>query len=644
MKEKLSADILNNNILIVSGRETVVRITGIKVAFASGESSVLTASGTETEGSCLAVSYSGDKITAARLTFLSDHNGIAAKIELSAAEKLAAENSVVMEFETGRLTGAVTIYPSKIWWTYPCFSRNKSEWHDKTQLAVLQAGNAQKICLLPLVGNDFATFIGSGGISLSVGAEALRALSGTFMMITASDGPIKAVSSAYTAARNAGYISVPLLSEKKIPGFADYFGWCSWNATYQDVTEDKLKAKMEEIKEKKIPVRWVIIDDGWQDRRDKTRLWDFEADKEKFPLGLKHAVDMIKSYGDIKVGVWHTLNVYWSGIAKDSPITEKYADCLTFIEGGEIIPSLDPEKAYLFWKEYHSFLRSCGVDFLKVDNQGSYMNIVRNHVPTASAARNTHAAMERSVAEIFGENGALRMIDCMGMPEENVLSRPLSAINRNSDDFFPDKENGFVDHIVQNAWNAPWHSMLYLCDFDMWWSRHESADQSAILRAISGGPVYVSDKIGESEPEVLKPLMDGNGRIYRFPHAAMPTIDCFFIDCAAAKIPLKLFNRCGDNFAAAAWNISGDPEEDELSVSDIPGIDSGVKYMAYEYFSKRWQRFDLENSVRFSLEKNGVAAWSIFPIKDGMIKAGGLDKYFPAACPPSAQINVNDLV
>ena len=628
----------------MSGRETVMMITGAVISFADGAKVTPAVDKITKNGDDITVCCGGDRLVRAELSLVREGEGVAAKIELEASETLAAENTVELLFETGRLTGAVTIHPTNIWWTYPSFSRNKAEWHEKNQLADLQASNAQKVCFLPLVGDDFSTYIGKNGIDLSVGAACGKKLSGAFMMITASDGPIKAVSSAYKTARSAGHLKVPLMSEKKVPEFADHFGWCSWNATYQDVTEEKLVAKMEEFKEKKIPVGWVIIDDGWQDRRDN-KLWDFEADKAKFPSGLKHAVDIIKSYGDVKVGIWHTLNVYWSGIAPGSPVAEKYADRLTFLEGGQIIPSLDPEKAYLFWKDYHAFLRSCGIDFLKVDNQGSYMDIVRGHAPTASATRNAHFAIERSVAEAFGDvNGALKMIDCMGEPEENILGRPLSSVNRNSDDFFPDKPNGFVDHIVQNAWNAPWHSMMYLCDFDMWWSRHESADQSAILRAISGGPVYVSDKIGESEPDVLRPLMDNSGRLYRFPHAAMPTVDCFFTDCAASGVPLKLFNRCGDNFAAAAWDISGGPVEDELSVSDVPGIDSGVKYLAYEYFSKKSQRFDLEHSIRFSLEKNGVLAWSIFPIRDGKVRAAGLDKYFPAAIPADGFLMVSDLV
>lgn len=94
---------------------------------------------------------------------------------------------------------------------------------------------------------------------------------------------------------------------------------------------------------------------------------------------------------------------------------------------------------------------------------------------------------------------------------ENILSRPTSAISRNSDDFMPNKENGFVEHLLQNAYNSVYHDELYYCDWDMFWTKHEDAVKHSLLRAISGGPIYVSDQIGDTNPDVLKPLAYHNG-------------------------------------------------------------------------------------------------------------------------------------
>ena len=436
-------------------------------------------------------------------------------------------------------------------------------------------------------------------------------------------------------------ITVPLLSERKIPGFVDEFGWCSWDAFYRDMNEEKFIAKMKEFKEKNIPVKWVIIDDGWLHQKDN-KLPALKPIPQN-SAGLKHLISQIKSILDVKVGVWHAFTSYWDGIAPGSELEKQYSDYLTTLPSGAIIPSLDPEKAYKFWSAWHSFLRDCSVDMLKIDNQGSYMPTVLGTAVVSEAARNAHTAVERSVAEHFG-SPALPLINCMGNPQENVFNRPVSAVNRNSDDFFPNDNDSFAAHIVQNAWNAPWHSMLYVCDFDMWWSSHPDAYRSAVLRALSGGPVYVSDKIGESDFKKIAPLCDEKGRLYRFPGAAMPTYDCFFTDCRAAEKPLKLFNKKGDNFAVGVWNISDVPADGEISISDIPRIDSGGRYLAYEYFSKKYRLFDLENSIKLSLAKGEVQAWSIYPIRDGKVKTGDCSKYFGAATPVIREVPASSLL
>ena len=50
----------------------------------------------------------------------------------------------------------------------------------------------------------------------------------------------------------------------------------------------------------------------------------------------------------------------------------------------------------------------------------------------------------------------------------------------------------------------------------MFWTSHEDA-QSAVLRAISGGPVYFSDPVGTTDPARVWPMIYRDGRIARRP-------------------------------------------------------------------------------------------------------------------------------
>ena len=47
--------------------------------------------------------------------------------------------------------------------------------------------------------------------------------------------------------------------------------------------------------------------------------------------------------------------------------------------------------------------------------------------------------------------------------------------------------------------------------------------KNSVLRAISGGPIYVSDKLGESQADMLRPLTLSDGRILRTDRPAVPT-------------------------------------------------------------------------------------------------------------------------
>ena len=162
---------------------------------------------------------------------------------------------------------------------------------------------------------------------------------------------------------------------------------------------------------------------------------------------------------------------------------------------------------------------------MKVDGQSAIPYYFENSLPLCDAARGMNQGLESGASRMDGA-----VINCMGMAMESILARPASAISRNSDDFCPDKEGGFAEHLLQNAYNSLYHNELYCCDWDMFWTMHPDAIKHSLLRAISGGPVYVSDKPGATDPEVLKPLIYQDGELLRMERSAKPTVDCAFSD------------------------------------------------------------------------------------------------------------------
>lgn len=223
------------------------------------------------------------------------------------------------------------------------------------------------------------------------------------------------------------------------------------------------------------------------------------------------------------------------------------------------------------------------------------------------------------------------IINCMGMAMESILARPNSAISRNSDDFVPDKEGGFSEHLLQNAYNALYHNELYCCDWDMFWTMHEDCVKHSLLRAVSGGPVYISDKIGATNLEVLKPLVYKDGRILMMNRSAKPTEDGVFSDPLQDGV-LKLHNiaqwgehRVGGGIAV--YNLSNQEQSFTLQAADIPDLEIADTYWLFDYFKNKVYYLKRNESYQGTVEKDGFGWFSLLPQGRNSSCLGLLNKY-----------------
>ncbi|MBO5903897.1 MAG: alpha-galactosidase [Clostridia bacterium] len=460
----------------------------------------------------------------------------------------------------------------------------------------------------------------------------------------------------YHLVREAAEYAFELLSTglhtrdyRRYPDVFNYLGWCTWDSMYIDVSAEGILQKCEEFKEKNIPVRWAIIDDIWAYCRGlnvrpyvtgnmfrhqyRCGLSSVEADPERFPNGLKSLVDEVAKYG-IKTAVWHAAAGYWNGIDPESDLARELADCLTTLPNGKLVPRFDSEaNAYKFFSKIHRQLRADGVDFVKVDNQSLIRRHYANVAPVGTVARNMHAGLEASVGESF--DGTI--MNCMCMASENMWNRSKSALARCSGDFLPENREWFKTHIMQCVYSAMFQGEFYWTDYDMWWTDDGQAGKNSLLRAISGGPVYVSDKIGRSNAELLRPLAFADGRIPRPDKPARPTFDCLFTDPAATTTPLKIFNTCsgGKYGVIAAYNLNSKNRRvhGTISPDDVYGL-AGEEFAVYEYNTGKIRFLHRGESFRFALsDHDDYRLYIISPIdENGIAMLGRIDKFMaPAA-------------
>lgn len=512
------------------------------------------------------------------------------------------------------------------WWTNPFFPASLGGVPDQTQLLLARTG-AGTLFFLPLVGDRHKTELhgGEDGLYLSMCLYdcGYNRLEGAMLALTADEDPFTAVENGFARCVENGLIRTRLKADKEYPEMMEYLGWCSWNAFYREVDEKGLLAKLDELKKKRVPVGWVLIDDGWSRIRDM-KLAALEEDPSKFPNGLRSFIRRAhEEYGVGQVGVWHAFNGYWQGVDEESLLARQMSHAFCHTKDGHLLPGFEFSQSFEFFNTWHRWMKEQGVDFVKVDNQSSLIRFVRNNAPMKAIAE-THRALEASVRLNF----TAPLINCMGMANENEFSRADSVVSRNSDDFFPDQENGFVSHVMQNAYNSVFYDQLYVCDYDMWWTSHPTAVVSAVLRAISGGPIYVSDKVGETDPAMLRPLVEEDGRIIRCDHAARPAASCLFEDVRATTGVLKVTNRCGANAVTAAFNLTGEEKTCRIETGDTE-CEQGVRYLAYLHFAKKYVPFD--QALELTIPANGVEIVNLYPVEGGEAVVGDEEKYISAA-------------
>lgn len=440
--------------------------------------------------------------------------------------------------------------------------------------------------------------------------------------------------------------AIPLRRDKRYPTVFEYLGWCSWDALQIRVSERGLVEKCEELKKKDIPIKWAIIDDMWAEvsefpgkyrtRKDmfalmhSSHLYDYEAAKDRFPMGLSHAIEKMHSYG-MKVGIWHPTTGYWRGLDPNGKAYEKLRNFTYTTPDGMIIGNWREGASFRYYDAIHSFLRECGADFVKVDNQSMTRRFYKGLDSVGKVTRSWHRGLEGSVGLNFDNT----MINCMGMASEDMWNRGYSSVCRASDDFQPEDRAWFAKHILQCTYNSMLQGQFYWSDYDMYWTDDTQAEKNSLLRAVSGGPIYVSDEIGRTRGEILAPLAFGDGKILRCDRVGTPTADCLTSDPEDSGAPIKIQNTVGGSGVIAVFNIdrNNSPVSGSIKPSDVSGIKKAEQYVLYEHFSREMKIIGADEAEMISLENNDeFRLYLIIPYENGFAPIGRVDKFVsPAA-------------
>ncbi|KAL9228391.1 hypothetical protein vseg_003979 [Gypsophila vaccaria] len=605
----------------------------------------------------------------------------------------------------------VSLFRYKIWWMIPGFGASGKEVPVETQMLLVEikeksalldepseqlSAPAFYVLLLPVLEGPFrASFQGTPSNELQFCVESgdpdLQTTQvSESVFINSGENPFELIkNSIRILAAHKGTFSH--LENKKMPAHLDWFGWCTWDAFYQDVTPEGIVEGLESFSEGGCVPRFLIVDDGWQDTFNEfvkegeehsegtqfaTRLRSIKENNKFRNLisnnysTLPEFINFIKEKYDLKyVYMWHALVGYWGGLLPSSEAMKKYDPKLVYPvqSPGNVgnlrdvamdsierygIGLINPEKIYDFYNDYHSYLASINVDGVKVDVQNVVETIGSGYGGRVRLTSLYQRALEESVARNFKNNN---LICCMSHNSDSIFSSLKSAAARASEDFMPREPTLQTLHIASVSFNSLLLGEIVVPDWDMFQSKHDAADFHAASRAVGGCAVYVSDKPGNQDFEILKKLVLPDGSILRARHAGRPTRDCLFKDPVMdGKSLFKIWNLNKLSGIIGVFNCQGAgywPMKDNPSDTPIPEVISGrvspsnVEYLEdiadgnwqgdcaiYAFNSGSLIKVPRTGNVEVSLEKLTCELFTICPVKvfdDGIQYApiGLLDMY-----------------
>ena len=565
---------------------------------------------------------------------------------------LAPREGVQLLMSLDRFARGMAIKRFKLYWTAPVFFSDYRLLGPANQLMLWRQTEGEDYNLLvPLAGGGT---VGEVGVSEIDYRYEFRVAASSYdpklaprrvplFAYAAGTDPYRLPRDAYETAFAATGQYGRLRWQKAYPEVFRLLGWCSWNAYGHDVTADKVVASVRSLRDKKIAFGFVLVDDGWLSVKDQ-KLTGFDADPTKFPGGMAALARRLREEQEVPhVGVWHTFQGYWSGVAEDSEIGRAH-ELFRGLDG-KSLPDPRDGRGASFYADWYEKLKEWGYDFVKVDGQGNDLKFTDGLMPLFDAGRGEHRNLQQAAEKVFSDGargaGGLGLINCMEMSLENAFNWRLSNVARNSDDYQPEVAHNPKDHVLQNAYNAYWLANFAYPDWDMFQSHGPAAEFHAVARAVSGGPVYFTDEAGKERPDILRRLALSDGQLLMADEPAQVTRDLLLNDPSIEPVPLKVFARVTrpglTAGVVAAFNVNKGARRvaGSLGAADAEwpsGAVAPARLAVYRLSDGRAGLLDKPNpQMAFALDEVGYDLFTLAPVERGVAVFGLLDKYLSPA-------------
>jgi hypothetical protein len=471
-----------------------------------------------------------------------------------------------------------------------------------------------------------------------------------------SKSPYEATRLAWKLAKETAGVkgNINWRSDKEYPEPFKYLGWCTWEHFKKDINEEIIKTAINDIKSSDLPIRWVLIDDGYLDQKNR-QLLSFGVDKNKFPNGWK-SITSLKDEKLKWMGIWRNFNGYMDGVSTNNTMSTISEDLNTLVYGQNgsktrMMTKNSFASANAFYDAMTSDTKNNGFDIIKVDFQSNNLLFNTGEENPVLGVHYNNRALEENVKE---KN--LKLLNCIAMQNFNVFNQTYSNVIRSSVDYKTDLNRTDLT-IVQNFTNALWLGHVHWLDQDMFHTSYkETARLMAVSRAISGGPIYLSDETKNIDDTYLTPLMYKDGEIIGTLAPGVPLPESLLQDPYVGKKAFKVIAPIKNKSAVImAVNLNRETiVKGAISLSDYPNAggmiqpykglweipeDGILLYDSYKRSAKQ-----LIDDVEFELKTREERLFQLSPIVKGWSVIGNSDKYLSAGTVAVQSISENEII
>ncbi|KAG7022717.1 putative galactinol--sucrose galactosyltransferase 5, partial [Cucurbita argyrosperma subsp. argyrosperma] len=462
----------------------------------------------------------------------------------------------------------MSIFRFKVWWTTHWVGRNGGDLESETQIVILEKSDSGRpyVLLLPLVEGPFRSSIQPG--------------EDDFVDVCVESGSSKVVDSSF---RSVLYLHAGIMEGVKHlvdggcpPGLVLIDdGWQSIGHDADPITKEGMN---QTVAGEQMPCRLLKFQENYKFRDYVNPKSSGVGSGQK---GMKAFIDELKGeYKTVEyVYVWHALCGYWGGLRPNVPglpeanviqpvlspglqqtMEDLAVDKIVCHKVG-IVP---PEKAEEMYEGLHAHLENVGIDGVKIDVIHLLEMLCEDYGGRVDLAKAYYKAMSKSIKKHFKGNGVIASMEHCN--DFMFLGTEAISLGRVGDDFWCTDPSGDPNgtfwlqgcHMVHCAYNSLWMGNFIHPDWDMFQSTHPCAAFHAASRAISGGPIYVSDFVGKHNFELLRKLVLPDGSILRSEYYALPTRDCLFDDpLHDGETMLKIWNLNKFTGVIGAFNCQG---------------------------------------------------------------------------------------